>query len=324
MKQFIAAFVLSAFFIFAAIYGLILAVDPYNKFGYNVFGFETKAVSFARENKYNQVEHAKQKYTAFIMGTSSAHRYYTKDLNRLTGLVSYNYSTQSATPEDYIAMTRHIFTKYKPKLIMISFGFEDLNKFTVTDDMFYSSPLKKHLQEVPAEELERSLFNNSYLTLGAIADSLNVIWVNLFGKARHAYLEHGDHIVEPTDKTLMLSQAGYSEYEIDPKRIEYLKTLKKICDENGTKVVVLTTPLSLEHLNLIRHNPKIAAQFEKYKMTLVEIFGELWDFQHDGIAPYSTLEYFRDSIHPNHHLSTLVLEDIFGTAGPKIGKLIKK
>lgn len=324
MKQFITAFLLSAFFIFAAIYGLILAVDPYNKFGYNVFGFETKAVSFARENKYNQVEHAKKNYTAFIMGTSSAHRYYTKDLNRLTGLESYNYSTQSATPEDYIAMTRHIFTKYRPKLILISFGFEDLNKFTVTDDMFYSSPLKKHLEEVPAEELERDLFNNSYLTLEAIADSVQVIWVNLFGEARHAYLENGDHVVEPNAQTLLLSQAGYAEYEISQERIGYLKTLKKLCDEQGTKVVVLTTPLSLEHLNIIRNNPKLRPQFEQYKQTLVNIFGELWDFQHDGIAPYNTLEYFRDSIHPTHHLSTIVLEDIFGTAGPKIGKLIKR
>jgi hypothetical protein len=61
------------------------------------------------------------------MGSSSAHRYQTKEINRLTGLVSYNYSTQSATPEDYIAMTRHILTKFSPKLLMLSFDFEVLN-----------------------------------------------------------------------------------------------------------------------------------------------------------------------------------------------------
>ena len=121
--RFILAFVLTTVIFGSTLYGLILAVDPYNKFGYNLFGFETKAVDFARENKFNQVEHGTKAYTAFIMGSSSAHRYLTKELNRLTGLVSYNYSTQSATPEDYIAMTRHVLSKYKPKLIMISFGF---------------------------------------------------------------------------------------------------------------------------------------------------------------------------------------------------------
>jgi len=176
--RFILAFVLTSTLLASTLYGLILAVDPYNKFGFNLFGFETKAVDFARENKFNQVEHAQKDYTAFIMGSSSAHRYQTKELNRLTGLVTYNYSTQSATPEDYIAMTRHILTKFKPKLILIAFGFEELNQSTKTDDMFYSSPLKNYLKEVPAEELETGLFNNSYLTLEAISDSFKFIWLN--------------------------------------------------------------------------------------------------------------------------------------------------
>ena len=98
--RFILSFALASVLLSSTLYGLILAVDPYNKFGYNLFNFETKAVDFARQNKYIQVEHSKKDYTAFIMGTSSAHRYETKELNRLTGLVSYNYSTQSATPED--------------------------------------------------------------------------------------------------------------------------------------------------------------------------------------------------------------------------------
>jgi hypothetical protein len=37
------------------LYGLNVAVDPYNKLGNNPFGFKTKAVDFARENKFNQV-----------------------------------------------------------------------------------------------------------------------------------------------------------------------------------------------------------------------------------------------------------------------------
>lgn len=322
--RFIIAFALTTTLLASTLYGLILAVDPYNKFGYNLFGFETKAVDFARENKFNQVVHGKKDYTAFIMGSSSAHRYLTKELNRLTGLMTYNYSTQSATPEDYIAMTRHIFTKYKPKLILIAFGFEELSKTTKTDDMFYSSPLKNYLKEVPAAELETSLFNNSYLTLEAISDSFKVIWVNLFGNALHAYLEDGDHEVEPLPKTLKVSQFGYAHYEIDPKRVAYLKTLKKLADKNGCRVVVFTSPLSIEHLKRIHADPKLVAAHKLFKATLVDIFGELWDFQQEGMAPYNSLKYFRDSNHPTHEFSTMVLEEMFGENGPTFGKLIKK
>jgi hypothetical protein len=322
--RFIIAFALTTTILASTLYGLILAVDPYNKFGYNLFGFETKAVDFARENKFNQVEHGKKDYTAFIMGSSSAHRYLTKELNRLTGLVSYNYSTQSATPEDYLAMTRHILTKYKPKLILISFGFEELSKVTKTDDMFYSSPLKNFLQEVPKEELETGLFNNSYLTLEAISDSFKVIWVNLFGTALHAYLEDGDHIVEPFAKTLKVSQFGYANYEIDSKRVSYLKTLKELAEKNGARVVVFTSPLSLEHLKRIQADPKTAVAHELFKTTLVDIFGEVWDFQQEKIAPYNSLKYFRDSNHPTHEFSTMVLKGMFGEKEPTFGILLKK
>jgi hypothetical protein len=322
--RFILSFALTSVFLASALYGLILAVDPYNKFGYNLFNFETKAVDFARENKYVQVEHGKKNYTAFIMGSSSAHRYDTKELNSLTGLVSYNYSTQSATPEDYIAMTRHILTKYKPKLIMIAFGLEELSTTTKTDDMFYSSPLKNFLNEVPAEELNTNLFNNSYLTLEAITDSFKVIWVNIFGKASHAYLEDGDHIVEPNAKSLKISQFNKKNFELDQKRIAYLKTLKELCDKNGVRVVVFTSPLSIEHLNKMMSDEKLAKAHDLSLSTLVDIFGEVWDFHRPEIAAYNTIQYFRDSNHPTHEFSTILMEEMFSSHPPKFGKLIKK
>jgi hypothetical protein len=322
--KFIITFALTSLVLASTFYGLILAVDPYNKFGNNLFGFETKAVDFARQNKFNQVEHSKVDYTAFLMGSSSAHRYMTKEINRLSGLVSYNYSTQSATPEDYISMTRHILTKFKPKLILLSMEFEGLNENTKTDDMFYSSPLKKFLKEIPADELKAPLFNDSYLTLEAIVDSVKVIWVNLFGEARHPYLDHGDHIVEPAPKSLGVKQFSYPDYIFSPRRIEYLKMIKDLGDKNGFKVIVFTSPLSYEHISRINQDAILKAKHAEFKSILVDIFGELYDFQNEGIKPFNTMQFFRDSNHPTHEFSTMVLEEIFGKNPPTIGRLLKK
>jgi hypothetical protein len=239
--------------------------------------------------------------------------------------VSYNYSTQSATPEDFIAMTRHILTKFKPKMILISFDFEVLNKNTKTDDMFFSSPLKNYLSELPPDQLKTDLFNNSYLTLESIADSLNVIWVNLFGKAQHTYLEDGDHIIEPLPKTLELRQFSYPDYTFDEKRIEYLKTIKMLADKNSFEVVAFTSPLSYEHVEKINSDPKLKAIHEKFKLILAQIFGKVHDFQNEGNKPYNSLQYFRDSNHPTHEFSTMVLERIFGKESPDnpaFGKII--
>jgi hypothetical protein len=308
--RFIIAFTTSALLAFGLLYGLILAVDPYNKFGYNLFGFETKAVDFARVNKFNQVTYAMKDYTAFILGSSSAHRYLTGELDRLTGLVSYNYSTQSATPEDYLAMVRHIYTKFSPKLIILSVDFEVLNRNFATDDMFYASPLKDYLDEVPAAELETNLFNNSYLTLEAIGDSAKVIWVNLFGKANHAYLADGNHVVEPRPRTLVVGQFDGRPYAFDERRLGYLRTIKALADARGTKIVVLTAPLSTGHLKLVRE--KFAREHDEFKRRLAGIFGEVWDFQNETIDAFDGLDYFRNSNHATHAFSTIILERIFG------------
>jgi hypothetical protein len=326
--RFVITFSLVATILASSLYGLILAVDPYNKFGYNLFNFKTKAVDFARVNKFNQVEHAKIPYDAFLMGSSSAHRYRTKTINDLTGFTAYNYSTQSGTPEDYISMVRHIFKKHKPKLLILSLDFETLNKHYKTDDMFYASPLKNYLNEAPAAELDRPLLNNTYLTLEAIVDSFKVIMVNLFGEARHAYLEHGDHIVEPIDKELKIKQFSGGPYDIDEKRIEYLKTIKRLADEAQVQVVVLTSPLSYDHIAKIKADPKLAPKNEEFKKAVVDVFGHLWDFHNEGIKHFNSTKYFCDSNHPGHDFSDLILERILGKKEfheyPGFGELLVK
>src|SRR4051812_28479362 len=126
--KFALTFIVSCFIFFGATYGFVVAVDPYNKLGVNPFGFVSKAVGFSRENKFNQIEHTPKKYDVFLLGSSAAHRYETKEINRLTGLKSYNYAVQSTTPEDYLAITRHILSKQTPKMIIISLDFYGLNK----------------------------------------------------------------------------------------------------------------------------------------------------------------------------------------------------
>ena len=122
--------------------GLIIAVDPYDKLGINAFGFKTKAVANSRENKFYMLENAKPGYEAFIIGSSTAHQYHTEDLERLTGLKSFNYAVQHTTPEDYAAIINHIRSKFSPKLIMLQIGFVELDKNYETDKILYSSPLK--------------------------------------------------------------------------------------------------------------------------------------------------------------------------------------
>jgi hypothetical protein len=313
--KFIKYFFLSTPLLFVALYGYIVAVDPYNKLGYNLFGFETKAVDFPRVNKFNQLEHTTKSYEAFILGSSAAHRYHTGTVKKLTGYKTYNYAVQSATPEDYLAMFNHITSRFDPKLIIISIDFYGLNKHHKTDEMFFLSPLKDYLKEATEKRVSErvGIFNKTYFTLSALVDSLQVAWVNLFGESRHAYLEDGNYMIEREAnpyKQVVIGQFPYPPYDFDQDRIEYYKEIKRRSDQLGIKLIVFTSPISYSHWLRIDKNELLKKRLQEFKDILGDIFGKVHDFNNEKMEFYEYPQYFGDSTHPSVMFSQMILEKV--------------
>jgi hypothetical protein len=295
-------------------YGLILAVDPYDKLGINVFGFETKAVASSRENKFYMLERSKEEYEAFILGSSTAHRYDTTDLERLTGLKTFNYAVQHTTPEDYVAIINHVKSRFSPKLIIIQMAFVDLDINYLTDKRLASSPLGKFIGEQKSKNtyMNSDIFSNQLLTLDALRDSFRVIFVNLFGEARHIYLEHGNYEDEkPVTGKIDVVQFSHQNWKISPARIEILKMLQTQADQAGIKLVIISAPLAPSHLARIKADTHMNNALKKYKETIFEVFKNVHDFSTEKMNKYNTTEYFRNSTHPSKKLSRLVLEEIW-------------
>ena len=312
MKQ-IIIFFLTTIILTSALLGFIFAVDPYDKYGNNPFALKTKAVAMARENKFNMIEYGKKQYGLILLGSSSAHRFHTDDLKAYTGLTSFNYAVQHTTPEDYLAVTRHILKKQKPKMLMLQMDFYALNKNFPTDTRFYTSPLKPYLVGNVQAEPDQAWLDQDYFTLGAISDSFKVIWINFFGKVRHLYLEDGNYQKEkPFSGPIQVTQFAYKDYETDSVREGYLREIKKLCDENSIKLVVWTTPYSLEHFNMIRTNKEINAAYERYVASLESIFGKVVDFADYTEQKFNSDQYYFDSSHPNRAMSEEVLKKLKG------------
>lgn len=314
MNSFIKTFFLFSFIFFALLAGLVFSVDPYDKLGINVFGFETKAVASPRENKYNMLEHSKKDYQAFILGSSGAHRFHTSVVENMTGLKTFNYSVQHATPEDYLAITKHILSKVKnPKLLLLQIDLYALNKNYAADNRLYSSPLYDFLKEKEQDDyFEQEFFDNNYLTLDALRDSLRVVGTNLFGKARHAYLEDGNYQKEKEiTGNIPLIQFETRDYVLDPKRISYLKEIKSLCEKNDIKLIVWSSPRSLEHIEKIIANPKLKNSLELFHETLNELFPHYVYFDEIEFAKkYNSTRYFRNSTHASAELSNILMENL--------------
>ena len=310
--NFIKVFFLTSFLLISLLLGFIYSIDPYDKYGINVFGFETKAFAMARENKFNMLEFGKKNYEAFVIGSSSAHRLHTSDVEKFTKFKTFNYAVQHTTPEDYLAITRHIFSKAKPKLILLQMDLYGLNENFKTDTRFYTSPLKKYLEDTPAESSTQSFLDQDYLTLSAIADSFKVIWVNITGTVRHLYLEDGNyHKEKPITDKIRVTQFSYKNYIFSEKRKELLREIQKVCNQNGVRLIVWSATYSLEHVERIEKDKKLRLILEEYKRVLASIFNEVYDFTNLGVAPYNDLKYFRDSSHPTRELFSQMLKIIF-------------
>jgi len=299
----------------------IYSIDPYDKYGINVFGFETKAVAMARENKFNMLEFSKKNYEAFVIGSSSAHRLHTSDVEKLTNFKTFNYAVQHTTPEDYVAITRHIFSKFKPKLILLQMDLYGLNENFKTDTRFYSSPLKKYLdQDQNLDSKKASWVDSDYLTLAAIMDSFKVIWVNITGTVRHLYLEDGNYQKEkPNTGEIKLTQFAYDDYKFSERRVALLREIQKICKENQTRLIVWTAPYSLTHIQKIESDENLRSILLHFKEILKSTFNEVYDFTNLDIARFDNHTYFRDSSHPTREMFSQMLEVILNPKSERLG-----
>ena len=316
MNKFNKTFFIYSFFIFSISYGLIVAVDPYDKLGINAFGFKTKAVASSRENKFHMLENATDKYEAFILGSSTAHKYHSEDLEALTGLRTFNYAVQHTTPEDYVAIINHIKSKFTPKLLVLQIAFVDLDKNYATDKMLYSSPLKDYLGEESKVSkntyVSGDIFSNNYLTLEALRDTFKVIGVNLFGEIRHQYLKHGNYKPEQTAQgPIQVVQFSHGNWELDQKRVLLLKKIQDDCEKAGIKLVVVSAPLSFDHYSKINSDEFMRNAFLTYKKVTKETFNHFYDFTTEEVKDINTREYFSNSTHPTRKLSKLILEKIW-------------
>ncbi len=312
MKQ-ISLFFGCSISLFLGLVLFVYSIDPYDKFGFNFFNIETKSVAMSRENKFNMIEFGKKEYEAFVLGSSAAHRIHTDDVFKASGLKAFNYSVQHSSPEDYLAQTRHILQRQKPKLIMLQIDFDSLNEFYATDTRFYTSPLARYLSK--SEVIPKSslfLLDPDYVSLRAISDSFKVVWVNYFKKARHLYKEDGNYkdeklVVEPIKYVVL----GALKFKISTARVKYLHDIKNLCRDNNIRLIVLTTPLPYQTMHDILKIPSQRKAYEEYLSTLKGIFPDLYDLSSISTPEHNTTEYFQDSYHPNRLMFQIVLKKIF-------------
>ena len=300
--------------LFIALYTFILSVDPYDKFGFNLWHLKTKAVYSNRDTKFYHIDQLKNQYSFFILGSSRAQYINPDQINKLTNLKSYNYSVVSGQPEDYLVITKHILDKQIPNTILLYLDFKNLNKFNKRTKEFSDAKLVKYFDKnkIITEENRLLFFNKTYMTLTALTDSIRIIFINYFKKGTTQTIKkngmqikyHSPLYAVPKLQMSYFSKY-YDSYTIDNDRISYLKQIKRLCDENKVKLIVSITPVSKEHLNKILKDVNLRNMFFEFKRIITSIFGEAYDFNNYDVVKYDGFHWI-DSVHVTEDFARII------------------
>lgn len=327
-KLFLFSFILSC-----SAYIFILSVDPYDKFQLNPWKLKTKAVASYRDNKFYQIDNTNTKYDMFILGSSRVQRFNPDLFEEITGYQTFNYGVNNAKPEDLLAITKHIVSKQEPKVIFLQLDFYNLNKNIPMDHRLRKSPLKSYLEKsFVATDTPTFPFEKSYFTFEALNDSVKTIIKNKTGKFKITHKLNGMKVKEEPKKIIKFAHEyftnEYKNYDIDKVRINYLKNIKTICDENDIKLIVSISPMNKEHLSKVLSDENIRTNFLYYKQIVVDIYGEVLDFNTIAASLYEYPYWQDDSVHPSEHFSKLmtkiILQDKNIIEKHRIGTLLNK
>ena len=314
-------------------YAFILSVDPYDKYGLNLWKLKTKAVNSYRDNKFHQIDNTQIKYDLFILGSSRVQAFDPELIKIDTGLKTFNYGVNNSKPEDLLAITKHIIAKQTPKIIFLQLDFYNLNKHIPMDGRLKVSPLREYLDDTAKNTIDTNLFyyfTNSYTTLTSLKDGVKLLYKNKLGNPEITHKNNGMKIGGEGQEKSNLAEAyfknEYKTYEFGEDRINYFKQIKQLCNENNIELKVSISPMNEEHLIRLFSDSNLNEKFFLFKQKVVDIFEEVYDFNNPSTFQYK-FPYWSDSVHPSIELSKLMSSIIFDKKqknGDDFGKLLNQ
>ena len=109
---------------------------------------------------------------------------------------------------------------------------------------------------------------------------------------------------------IKIKQSTDPNYDFAYDRLDIIRDIIDLCNEKNIKLIIFTSPLSLNHLKIILDNPKLKAQHDIFITELQKLSSSFFNFQTEDISKYSNYLYFHNSSHPTQELSEIVLRKI--------------
>ena len=325
-KRFIKRFLLLSSLVIGFLLALNLSVDPYNKYGINVFHIKYKLSRDDRAFKIGQLKQLKQ-IDNLILGSSRSQTLDPTIISEFLSGITYNFGVGGGTIEDSLGILLYLEKENKlPKNILLCLDFSAFNTNNKTHSKFFNS---KELNFI------KSNVNNfdiaHFLSIDTTRSSIKTLRMHIKSKnPEHYFNKYGFMVssnnLRKTDllqdddvqiariKTLSNSyfQTQYSNGNLvlDIKRFEYYKQLIDIAKRYNINLKVILTPIHNYQLLLIEKNSKLNNTLKQFLFQLQEIH-PFYNFMRENKYSGGT-HYFVDSVHYKKTLGDIMLTNIYG------------
>lgn len=276
-----------------------------------------------RDMKAELLDRASPKPQALILGSSTAMKVAPAEVERLTGLPTFNAAVAGALAEDYYFMLRYAVERAHadPKLVIIGVDVEAFHNHRPMDETLLESKALRYL--FPRNELLLG-WKRFYklFTLQQLRLSVRSLRLRTLVKTHlepDGYLRYDVHEAERARGHYDLDSkveegAGawldhYSGYTgISAERQEYLEATLRYCHERGIKVVLFVTPL----------HPRVVAAIESKgygdrKKEVLAMLGRVSKEWNVPVYDFSSIEsfggnpaWFYDGAHTDERNSDLM------------------
>ncbi|MDD6435855.1 MAG: SGNH/GDSL hydrolase family protein [Clostridiales bacterium] len=153
------------------------------------------------------------------------------------GYTVYNCGTSGQTLDYSQVMLKRVFSRHKPKVVLMETNaiFRPISR----SNMFYT---------MLCERFSIFRYHNRWksIDIDGISDSVNYTWTDEWKGYRYSNLVNAS-----SSEGYMSPSEEYA--DIPEANLDYLKSMKELCDENGTKMILVSTP-STVNWNYKRHN----------------------------------------------------------------------
>ena len=174
------------------------------------------------------------------------------------------------------------------------------------------TPIGKYLSPYIERPSRPFFIEKSYLSLASFLDALKLIKRWKPGSSKNELDITPISLSNNPNKKVWFRKdyfkhGYYDKYLFDEERArKWLGRIKKIADDNNTKIIVGIPPINKQHLEKFQSYQNLKIILPRVKKMITDVFGGFHDFHNCSVLAFRGPYYWEDSIHPSKKLSEIM------------------